>query len=261
MKMTARIRLVADRDLAGLSNGWFTQPVASIEIDPGTVPSDAEFLGFAFTQFALPVIAGPALDFDFNPAPNLHSPPAMIPLLVRSADGCTLFAPTVSPHEQIITIVDGVLRWGWHGDLDEVPAGFTAELAVYRGAKSSVEVRQTKGDKYQTEVYVIPNAGEDAAAIAGAIEARVAALQTDYPGVKTEKNDTGIHIAIPDRFRDGHEAHFARVTRNFLNYLKDRAALPAWEGPNMLAKYFVTTTGTELSHQSPPRAAPRIAPE
>ncbi len=133
----SRIGLVADRDLAGLSNGWFTQPVASIEIDPATVPSDAEFLGFAFTQFALPVIAGPALDFDFNPAPNLHSPPAMIPLLVRSADGCTLFAPTVSPHEQIITIVDGVLRWGWHGDLDEVPAGFTAELAVYRGATAT----------------------------------------------------------------------------------------------------------------------------
>ena len=72
----SRIRLVADRDLAGLSNGWFTQPVASIEIDPATVPSDAEFLGFSFTQFAMPVIAGAGLDFDFRPAPNLHSPPA-----------------------------------------------------------------------------------------------------------------------------------------------------------------------------------------
>ena len=142
----SRTRLVADRDLAGLSNGWFTQPVASIEIDPATVPSDAEFLGFAFTQFALPVIAGPALDFDFNPAPNLHSPPAIIPLLVRSADGCTLFAPTVSPHEQIITIVDGVLRWGWHGDLDEVPAGFTAELAVYRGATATELLTQWGGE-------------------------------------------------------------------------------------------------------------------
>ena len=32
----SRIRLVADRPLAGLSNGWFTQPVASVEIDPAT---------------------------------------------------------------------------------------------------------------------------------------------------------------------------------------------------------------------------------
>ena len=29
----------------------------------------------------------------------------------------------------------------------------------------------------------------------------------------------------------------------------------------MVAKYFVTTTGTELSRQSPPRVAPRIAPQ
>jgi Putative oxidoreductase C terminal domain len=133
--------------------------------------------------------------------------------------------------------------------------------AVYRGAKSSVEVRQTKADKYQTEVYVIPNPGEDASAIAAAVESRLAALQADYPGLKTERNETGVHVVIPDRFRDGHEAHFARVTRNFLKYLGNRTSLPAWERPNMLAKYFVTTTGTELSHQSPPKPAPRIAPE
>ena len=46
--------------------------MASIEIDPATVPSDVEYLGFAFTQFALPVIAGPTLAFDFKPAANLH---------------------------------------------------------------------------------------------------------------------------------------------------------------------------------------------
>ena len=36
--------------------------------------------------------------------------------------------------------------------------------------------------------------------------------------------------------------------------------LPAWERPNMLAKYFVTTTGTELSHKEPIRVARRVAP-
>ena len=37
-------------------------------------------------------------------------------------------------------------------------------------------------------------------------------------------------------------------------------AMPAWERPNMLAKYFVTTRGTELGHRSAPQAAPRLAP-
>jgi predicted dehydrogenase len=147
--------------------------------------------------------------------------------------------------------------WDW-----EAPQGAgDRHYAVYRGAKSSVEVRQTKADKYQTEVYVIPNPGEDASAIAAAVKSRLASLQADYPGVKAERNATGVHVVIPDRFRDGHEAHFARVTRNFLKYLGNRTSLPAWERPNMLAKYFVTTTGTELSHQSPPKPAPRIAPE
>ena len=31
---------------------------------------------------------------------------------------------------------------------------------------------------------------------------------------------------------------------------RDRSALPAWERPNMLAKYYVTTTGAELSRKS-----------
>ena len=61
--------------------------------------------------------------------------------------------------------------------------------------------------------------------------------------IKAERRSAEIHIAIPDRFRDGHEAHFARVTRNFLRYVRDRSTLPAWERPNMVAKYFVTTTG------------------
>jgi predicted dehydrogenase len=155
--------------------------------------------------------------------------------------------------------VHAVLNVIW--DWEAPPGAGDRHYAVYRGSKASVEVRQTKADKYQTEVYVVPYSGQDPGVIAKAVAARVAALQADYPGVKAEEKGSGIHVTIPDRFRDGHEAHFARVTRNFLQYLKDRSALPAWERPNMVAKYFVTTTGTELSHQSPPKAASRIAPE
>ena len=69
-----------------------------------------------------------------------------------------------------------------------------------------------------------------------------------------------IKLVIPDALRVGHEAHFAQVTRNFLRYLADRKTLPAWERPNMAAKYFVTTTGTEMSRKAPIKVAPRIAP-
>ena len=54
---------------------------------------------------------------------------------------------------------------------------------------------------------------------------------------------------IPGPYRVGHEAHFAQVTNQFFEYLKHPEQLPAWENPNMLAKYFVTTKGVELSRQ------------
>ena len=53
----------------------------------------------------------------------------------------------------------------------------------------------------------------------------------------------------PDRYRVGHEPHFGQVTNKFLSYLKDPKSMPAWEKPNMLAKYYVTTQGLELGRK------------
>jgi hypothetical protein len=92
------------------------------------------------------------------------------------------------------------------------------------------------------------------------VQAKISALQRVYPGVGVEERGGEIHVIIPDTLREGHEAHFAQVTRNFLEYLRNRRMLPAWERPNMAAKYYVTTTGTELSRKSAPETAPRIAP-
>ncbi len=80
------------------------------------------------------------------------------------------------------------------------------------------------------------------------------------PGVAVEDRGKELHLTIPDSFRVGHEAHFAQVTANFLNYVTTPGSIPAWERPNMLAKYFVTTTGTEMSRSAPVKVAPRIAP-
>jgi hypothetical protein len=131
---------------------------------------------------------------------------------------------------------------------------------VYRGTRAKVEVRQSKADGYRTEVYVVPNAAADRQAVLAAVKARVAALQKDWPGVAVDERRGDIHVSVPEVFRVGHEAHFAEVTRSFLGYLRNRGTLPAWERPNMLAKYYVTTTGTEMSHTVPIKVAPRIAP-
>ena len=121
-------------------------------------------------------------------------------------------------------------------------------------------MRQTRGDGFRPELYVVPASTAMKPQVLTAVHAKIGALQKDYPGLGVEEGGAELHITIPDALRVGHEAHFAQVTGRFLNYLRDRRTLPAWERPNMLAKYYVTTKGTELSRDGASRPAPRIAP-
>ena len=146
--------------------------------------------------------------------------------------------------------------WDWEAP----PGGGDTHFAFYRGTRARIEVRQTAADRYLTELFVVPASTSLQAEVLAATQTAVKALEARYPGIGVEERGAEIHVTVPAALRDGHEAHFAQVAQNFLGYIRDRRTLPSWERPNMLAKYFVTTTGTELSRQSPPRVAPRIAP-
>jgi predicted dehydrogenase len=147
--------------------------------------------------------------------------------------------------------------WDW-----EAPAGAgDTHYAVYRGTRARVEVRQTKADGYRPELYIVPASPQSRAEILAAVEKRLAALRNMYPGIGVQERGPELRVTIPDALRVGHEAHFAQVASAFLKYLRDRGTLSAWERPNMLAKYFVTTTGTELSRKAPVKVAPRVAPK
>jgi predicted dehydrogenase len=135
--------------------------------------------------------------------------------------------------------LDVVWRW-------EAPAGTgDTHLAVYQGSKSRIEIRQGKEEKYQPELYVFPRS----AGVLGAIERKIRALSSQYPGIATEDQGERVRVAIPDQYRVGHEAHFAQVTKQFFEYIEHPETIPAWEKPNMLAKYYVTTKGVDLSQK------------
>ncbi|MCU1400301.1 MAG: hypothetical protein JWN62_3410 [Acidimicrobiales bacterium] len=123
------VRLTATRDLTGVATGRFSRPSARVAL---SVTGEPNYLGFACTQFALPVVAGPSLDFDFHPAHNLQSPRVLGLLVARVDEMHVLLAPLDQPHEQVIAVGDG-LQWGWHGDLDEVPQGFSTTMGIYTG--------------------------------------------------------------------------------------------------------------------------------
>lgn len=129
--------------------------------------------------------------------------------------------------------------WNW-----EAPEGTgDTHLAIYRGTKSIVEVRQGKEENFRPELYVVP---VDPAA-RQALAARMESLAAAFPGIGMEDQGGRTRITIPDRYRVGHEAHFAQVARQFFQYLDRPETFPAWENPNMLAKYYVSTGGVELS--------------
>lgn len=147
--------------------------------------------------------------------------------------------------------------WDW-----EAPAGSgDTHFAVYRGSKARIEARQTKADAYKPEVYIVPNRAADAPAILAAAKARMATAAAEWPGVGAEMKGAEIKITMPEALRVSHEAHFAQVTARFLTYLGDRSKLPAWERPNMVAKYTVTTLGAEMSRTVPVKVARRVAPK
>jgi hypothetical protein len=146
--------------------------------------------------------------------------------------------------------------WDW-----EPSAGSgDTHFAFYKGTRARIEVRQTQADRFVPELYVVPAAAALKPDVLAGVKKKIAALQALYPGVGVEDRDAEIHVTIPETLRTGHEAHFAQLTAGFLKYLRQRPTLPSWERPNMVAKYYVTTTGTELSRKGPARAAPRIAP-
>ena len=135
------------------------------------------------------------------------------------------------------------ILWNWEAPPD---SGDTYE-AAFRGSKSRVEIRQGLPQQYIPAVYVVPNSVSAKPEVFAALKKKLQDLQKAYPGVTFQEDGNEARIVIPDRYRVGHEAHFAQVTNRFFDYLKAPRTMPAWEKPNMLLKYFVTTKGVELS--------------
>lgn len=129
------------------------------------------------------------------------------------------------------------------------PGSGDTHFAVFRGSKSRVEIRQGKEEQYRPELFVVPNGAAETAQIRAALEKKVSALQSKYPGVGVEAAGSQLRVMIPAKYHVGHEAHFAEVTARFLDYLRDPRRLPAWEKSNMLTKYSLTTKATELSRR------------
>lgn len=165
-------------------------------------------------------------------------------LAARVKDGSLEYFCNNSVHYTLRSVhVKLDVLWKWEaaegsGDVYE---------AAFRGGKARVEIRQGTTQQYIPELYVVPNSAALKAEVFAALNKKVEALAARYPGLAVHLDGDEARIVIPERYRVGHEAHFAQVTNKFFEYLKAPGAMPGWEKSNMLVKYFITTKGVELS--------------
>lgn len=122
-------------------------------------------------------------------------------------------------------------------------------FSIMRGTKVNLIIRQGADQNYRTELYIEPVAGSQADDIEPSVEKAIMALQKKYPGLEYSRQGDAIegdgwHVIVPDEYHNGHEAHFGQVTERYLQYLTE-GKLPAWEVPNMIAKYYTTTSALE----------------
>jgi predicted dehydrogenase len=133
----------------------------------------------------------------------------------------------------------------------EAPPGSGDTLyALVRGTKASLVIKQGAEQHYNPALYVENRSNASPAQFEQTLRQAIASLTTKWPGLDLQPSGTSWEVIIPDKYRVGHEEHFAQVTENFLRYLA-ASKLPDWEVPDMLAKYYTTTEAYRLSHGQP----------
>ncbi len=123
-----------------------------------------------------------------------------------------------------------------------------SHYSIYRGTKANLVIRQDKEQNYQATLYIEPVNKKDLADSAALME-HMKFVVSKYPGVSLKKTNAGWEVLIPEKYKEGHEAHFAKVTEKFLQYLKE-GKIPGWEIAGMISKYYTTTGALEMANKS-----------
>jgi predicted dehydrogenase len=124
-------------------------------------------------------------------------------------------------------------------DFEAPPGAGDTHYSLMKGTKASLIIKQGKEQGFKPTLYV-ERANE------ASLRAAVAEVAKTYPGIDAKADGAHFVITVPERYHNGHEAHFGQVTENFLKYVRD-GKLPAWEVPNMIVKYATIMQAYEMS--------------
>ncbi|MDR2473739.1 MAG: Gfo/Idh/MocA family oxidoreductase [Tannerella sp.] len=124
--------------------------------------------------------------------------------------------------------------------------GGDTHYAIMRGSKAHLIIEQGKEQNYRPTLY-IQCVDKDTKIFEDALKRSLGAVAAKYDGIGISKlADDKWEVTIPAKYHNGHEAHFGQVTEHYLEYLR-AGSLPAWEVPNMISKYRLTTQALEFA--------------
>jgi predicted dehydrogenase len=131
-------------------------------------------------------------------------------------------------------------------EFEAPPGAGDTHFSVMRGTKASLTIKQGAEQGYKPVLYVERAASVSASEHEKALRAAIAAVAKTWPGIDLQAEGDHFLVTVPEKYHNGHEAHFTQVTENFLKYLRD-GKLPDWEVPNMLTKYATIMKAYEMS--------------
>lgn len=125
------------------------------------------------------------------------------------------------------------------------PGGGDTHYSVMHGTKCDLVIKQGAEEKFLPTLYVENIKGSSVNDFTAKLKEAIATLPYDSVQIESVSKNT-LKVTVPKKYRVSHEEHFGQVTAKFLEYLKD-GKLPEWEVPNMITKYYTTTSALKLA--------------
>lgn len=126
------------------------------------------------------------------------------------------------------------------------PGGGDTHYSIMRGEKANLIIRQGPEQKFRPTLYVEKTSSASDAEFEKVLKYSVQAIAKLFPGIGCKKLDKGWEITVPDKYHNGHEAHFTQVTEKYLQFLRE-GKMSAWEVPNMITKYSTIMQAYEMA--------------
>ena len=167
--------------------------------------------------------------------------PAFLGAYVR--DG-VLRAPANGEFTYTLKDVHAKVSVTW--EFEAPPGAGDTHFSEMRGTQAWLTIKQGAEQGYKPVLYVERAPTVSAADHEKALRAAIATVAKTWPGVDLKAEGDHFVVTVPEKYHNGHEAHFTQVTENFLKYLR-AGKLPDWEVPNMLTKYATIMQAYEMS--------------